>query len=165
MALNKSTRTVKTYLMTTKKTATKKTTTKRKKTRKKFGYHTGTHNSPKCKIPINYRSGWELTVCKHLDLDSNVIAYTYETIEIRYTSNKTTKRLRKYIPDFVVWYKDGSVRMVEVKRENQLTNPRVQRKAEAAREWCEQQNPKVLYEFWTDKIVLPLQKIHKAKGI
>ena len=147
---------------TSKTPAAKKT---RKKRKKKTRYHTGTYSSPKCSTPINYRSGWECTVCKHLDLDPAVVRYTYETIEIHYTSNKTTRRIRKYFADFRVWYSDGTVKMIEVKRENKLTNPRVQRKAEAARDWCGKQNPKITYEFWTDKIVLPLQKIHKAKGI
>lgn len=135
----------------------------KKRRRKKSRYHTGVHNSPKCPTPIHYRSGWELTVCQYLDLDPNVLAYGYECVIIPYTSGPTTKKIRKYFPDFVVWYADGKIRMVEVKRQNQLTNPRVQRKAEAARLWCDQQNPKMIYEFWTDKVVLPLQKAFKLR--
>jgi hypothetical protein len=137
--------------------------TTRKRKRKKTRYHTGVHNSPKCNAPINYRSGWEYTVCKYLDNDPSVLAYAYESIEIRYTSNQTTKRLRKYLPDFLIWYADGKVKMVEVKRQNQLTNLRVQRKAEAAKIWCASQKPEIIYEFWTDKIVLPLQKAEKIR--
>jgi hypothetical protein len=142
---------------------TKNKTRKKAKRRKKSRYHTGTYLSPKCPTPINYRSGWEKTVCEYLDNDPLVVGYTYEAVEIHYTSGPTTKRIRKYLPDFMVWYTDGKVKMVEVKRQNLLTNVRVQRKAEAAKIWCASQSPQVTYEFWTDKIVLPLQKAAKIR--
>lgn len=144
--------------------ARKKASTSKPRRKRKSRYHTGTHTSPKCPTPIEYRSGWELTVCNYLDNDSTVLKYTYEALEIQYLSNLKAKKLRKYIPDFLVWYTDGKVKMVEVKRENQLTNLRVQKKAAAARLWCAAQNPPVTYEFWTDKVVLPLQRAEKLRA-
>lgn len=141
-----------------------KPATKPRKRRRKGRYHTGVHVSPKCPTPINYRSGWEKTICNYLDSNPSVLRYTYEAIEIHYTSNLKSKKIRKYLPDFMVWFTDGKVKMVEVKRENLLTNLRVQKKAEAAKLWCAQQNPKVLYEFWTDKFILPLQRAEKLKA-
>lgn len=136
---------------------------KPRKRKRKGRYHTGIHVSPKCPTPISYRSGWEKTICNYLDNDPTVLRYTYEAIEIHYTSNLKSKKIRKYLPDFMVWYVNGKVKMVEVKRENLLTNLRVQKKAEAAKLWCAQQTPKVLYEFWTDKFILPLQRAEKLK--
>lgn len=138
--------------------------TKKRKKRKKSRYHTGIHNSPKCTNPINYRSGWEKTICDYLDENPKVKNYAYECVEIAYTSNKTTKKLRKYLPDFIVWYVDGTVKMVEVKRQSQVTNDRVVKKAEAARIWCANQNPPIVYEFWTDKMILPLQRAAKLRA-
>jgi hypothetical protein len=140
--------------------ARKKTTTSRKR---KGRYHTGIYNSPKCSKPIEYRSGWERTVCEYLDNDVDVVAYAYESLEIQYLSNLKSKKVRKYIPDFLVWYANGKVKMVEVKRENMLTNLRVQKKAAAAKVWCAAQTPKVDYEFWTDKMILPLQRAAKLR--
>lgn len=140
------------------------TTTKRKRRVKKSHYHTGTHKAVKCKKPINYRSGWELTVAKHLDADPNVVQFWYEEIKISYLSPKA-KRVKNYIPDFIVKYTDGTFKIIEVKRENQLNNIWVVAKANAARKWCEQQPKKVLYEFWTDKLILPLQKLEESNAL
>lgn len=144
--------------------APKKKASKKKRRKKGGRYHTGVHNSPKCPTPVNYRSGWELTVCHYLDADPTVIQYTYESVIITYTANLRSKKIRKYFPDFMVFYKNGTVKMVEVKRQNMLSNPKVQKKAEAARLWCEKQNPPIQYEFWTDNVVLPLQKAEKIRA-
>lgn len=146
------------------KKAQKRSKAPRKKRRKKSRYHTGIHVSPKCQTPINYRSGWEKTICEYLDADPSVVQYAYESVVIEYTSNQKSKRLRKYLPDFLVVYKDGRIKMVEVKRQNMLTNIKVQKKAEAAIAWCAKQNPPIQYEFWTDKMVLPLQKAAKLRA-
>lgn len=142
----------------------KATKAKRSKRKKKSRYHTGTHISPKCATPVEYRSGWEKTICEYLDNDPNVLRYAYESIEIHYLSNLTSKKIRRYFPDFLIWYADGKVKMVEVKRENLLTNLRVQKKAAAAKLWCAVQQPPVSYEFWTDSIVLPLQRAAKLRA-
>lgn len=140
--------------------ATKK---KARKKKRKGHYHTGTYISPKCPTPIEYRSGWEKTVCEYLDNDPKVIKYVYEGLIITYTSNLKSKKVRKYIPDFVVYYADGTVKMVEVKRQSMVLNARVQKKAAAAKIWCANQNPPMIYEFWTDAMILPLQKAAKLR--
>jgi hypothetical protein len=53
-------------------TTTTKPKVRTRKGRKKFHYITGTHTSPKSKHPVEYRSSWELYVCKHLDDDNAV---------------------------------------------------------------------------------------------
>lgn len=148
----------------TKSTKAPKSTKNKKRRRvKKRRYHTGIHVSPKCDEPIKYRSGWELVICKYLDESPDVVCYMYEKIIVPYTTSPRSKKLRKYIPDFVIIYKNGDTKMVEVKRENMLTCEKVQRKAEAAKIWCAQQTPPILYEFWTDSMVLPLQKAQKIR--
>lgn len=145
---------------TTSTTVKKKRPATRRKRKKKVHYHTGTHSSTKCKKPVCYRSGWEQTVCEYLDNNVEVEEYWYETIKIPYLS-PVHKKVRFYIPDFLVLFSDGSRKMVEVKRQNQLNNIWVMAKAEAARRWCAGQKPPITYEFWTDKLILPLQKAYK----
>lgn len=144
----------------TKKSATTKT--RRRRRGRKTRYHTGTHTSPKSLLEIKYRSGWELVVCKYLDADNEVSSYQYETIKIPYLS-PTKYKPRFYIPDFIVLYRDGTTKIIEVKRKNQLSNIWVKAKAKAAMSWCEKQNVKTTYEFWTDDIVLPLKKMFEEK--
>lgn len=136
----------------------------KRKRKKKTRYHTGTHKSAKCKTPIEFRSQWEQVICLFLDKDQDVIEYSYETISIPYISNLKTKKIRNYYPDFLVIYKDGTKKMIEVKREDKLSDSKVLKKAAAAKRWCEEQNPKVQYEFWTNKIILPLKKIYELDG-
>lgn len=137
---------------------------KKKRIRKKPSrYKTGTHVSTKCPTQINYRSGWEEVVCHYLDNDPEVVSYWYESIKIPYLS-PARKKPRIYIPDFLVLYKSGHTKMVEVKRKNQLDNAWVQAKAMAAKAWCEVQIPKIEYEFWSEQLILPLKKVFQAKG-
>ncbi len=150
----------------------KTTTTKKKRVRKvrrrkrrKAGgrYHTGLHSSAKCmNSPMKYRSGWELTVAKHLDEDPLVLHYEYEAIKIPYISNVQRGTIRNYLPDFLVTYTDGRKVLIEVKRISALNQLIVQKKAHAARTWAHKNNAE--YAFWTDPIIKTLQKIQKAKG-
>lgn len=153
--------------MVAKPTKTTKTTKRKRKRRKKKGggrYHTGLHSSPKCRnSPMKYRSGWELTVAKHLDSDPLVDFYEYESIKIPYISNVRRGTLRNYLPDFLVTYTDGRKVMVEVKRTSALNQVTVQKKAAAARVWAVKNQAE--YTFWTDPIIKALQKIEKAKKL
>lgn len=141
-----------------------KKTLYKKKRKKKTGYLTGVHKSKKCTTDIKFRSGWEEVVCHYLDENPDVVSYWYETIRIPYLS-PVRKKPRIYIPDFLILYKSGSVKMVEVKRKNQLDNIWVQAKAIAAKNWCQNQNPKIEYEFWSEEIIFPLKKLYQTKGI
>lgn len=135
---------------------------KKRRRRKKKHYKTGTYKSPKCKTPIEYRSGWELEVAKYLDLDPQVQEYGYECLVIEYVSNTRTKKVRSYYPDFLITYKDGSRKLAEVKRKDKLNDPLVIKKAKAAEEWCAKQNPPVRYEFWCDSIITAIKRINEA---
>jgi hypothetical protein len=121
----------------------KKTTTKKSKIK----YITGTHISSKCSKPINYRSGYELSVIKVLDEDPNVLCYSYESIGIPYFSpSSRSKKIRRYFPDFFVSYMDGTKLIIEVKRDDQINNIWVKAKAKACKEWAEKAGIK--YQIW-----------------
>jgi hypothetical protein len=132
----------------------------KKRRRKKRRYKTGTYKSPKCKTPIEYRSGWELEVCKYLDLDPSVLEYGYECMTIEYVSNVRTGKVRSYYPDFLITYKDGTRKLVEVKRKDKLNDPKVVKKAKAAEIWAKANG--VRYEFWTNTIIEAFRKINEA---
>lgn len=111
---------------------------------------------------MKYRSGWELTVAKHLDEDPLVESYEYESIKIPYISNKRRGTVKNYIPDFIVTYTDGRKLIIEVKRKTALNQLLVRKKADAARLWACDNSAE--YVFWTDPIIKALQKIQKAKS-
>lgn len=133
------------------------------KRKKKRHYKTGVYNSSKAKNPVKYRSGWELTTAIALDRDPTVLAYEYEPFYISYISSIKSRRYRKYFPDFVVRYVDGSTKIIEVKRLNQVTNLTVMKKTEAAKQWCEKRG--ILFELWTDKKIQMLEKLNAAQNL
>lgn len=71
-----------------------------------------------------------------LDANPDVKAYEYEAFSIEYLSNKRTGKIRKYFPDFLVHYVDGSRRLVEVKPISRVGKRANQKKLEAAKGWC-----------------------------
>lgn len=108
----------------------------RRRKKRKGHYHTGIHVSSKggeCK----YRSGWELEYLKHLDADPTVVSYMYEGVCIPYVSNVRTGKVRKYYPDVLVEYADGSKKLVEIKPKKRVSQAAVQKKLKAAQAWCE----------------------------
>lgn len=75
---------------------------------------------------------------QHLDADPTVASYEYEGLCIQYVSNLKSKRLRKYYPDFLISYTDGSKLLVEIKPKKRVPQPRVQKKLAAAQVWCQE---------------------------
>jgi hypothetical protein len=72
----------------------------------------------------------------HLDENPDVVSWSYEKLIIEYISNKKTKKVRKYYPDFQVEYKDGTKVVIEIKPSRKLNHPMVIKKVRAAKEWC-----------------------------
>lgn len=108
---------------------------RRRRKKRKGHYHTGTHQSVKggaCK----YRSGWELAYIEHLDKDDAVASFQYEGVIIPYVSNVRNGKLRRYFPDFLVSYVDGTRRLVEIKPSKRLVQVTVTKKLKAAEAWC-----------------------------
>lgn len=119
----------------------------KRKRKRKSHYHRGIHSSPiagECK----YRSGWEQKYMVHLDENPDVVSWSYEKLIIEYISNKKTKKVRKYYPDFQVEYKDGTKVVIEIKPSRKLNQPMVIKKVRAAKEWCTTHN--VTYKVLTE---------------
>jgi hypothetical protein len=109
---------------------------KPKKKRRKKGYHRGDYTSSKTGATCKFRSSWEEKYMIRLDEDPRVSSWSYEPFFIEYVSNKSTKKVRKYYPDFFVTMDDGSNVIVEIKQKRKLDQATVKKKAEAAERWC-----------------------------
>lgn len=110
---------------------------------------------------MHYRSGWELVVAKQFDADPSVVSYEYESLKIPYVSNIRTKKVRNYIPDFLVLLTNGKKIIIEVKRQNVLNNLIIQKKTEAAKKWSKLNNME--YELWTDSVIKALKKVQNVR--
>ena len=103
--------------------------------RKKRIRHRGTYVSTKMNVEMTYRSGWELSYFKWLDNNPEVLAYYSEPFKIPYVSNKSTKKIRNYIPDLLVEYTDRKL-LVEIKPSRRVANAVNTKKFASARIWC-----------------------------
>lgn len=74
------------------------------------------------KTNIIYRSHWERNVMRWLDGNESVVEWASEEIAIPYEHPIYQKR-HKYYPDFYIKFKDGSVKVIEVKPEIQTKKP------------------------------------------
>lgn len=101
------------------------------------------------KCPYNfevYDSELENRYMFRLEADSHVEAWTKRHgMMIPWYNGQ--KQLRRYIPDFLVRYADGSIAVVEVKDPSRVDSPEVQRKRKAAELWCRQRG--MTYEIAT----------------
>lgn len=146
-------------------TKPKTQTPKKPRRRRKRGhYHTGVHHSPKSPAPINYRSGWELTVCKALDVNPEVIRYEYESLQIPYLMGG---KQHTYTPDLLIAYKSGKKVIAEIKRADKLTDRKVIAKATAVRQWLRDNGlaGEYEYQFWTNSLVEAYEKLLAAKEL
>lgn len=103
------------------------------------------------KYPIQWRSTWELTICRMCDTHPSIMQWASESLKIPYF-NPLTQRQTVYVPDFMVEFEDKkNNRRVEVweikpKKESILTEAKSDRdkaalavnsmKWKAAQEWC-----------------------------
>lgn len=110
----------------------------KRKRKKRSRYHRGEYTSLKTGQVCKYRSGWEEKYMRHLDADPDVKIWRYEPFHIDYLSNKRTGKVRKYYPDFLVCYSDGTSCLVEIKQKRKVDNPTVCKKTAAGKGWCEE---------------------------
>lgn len=100
-------------------------------------YKKGKHKNKKTNQYEYYRSNFELVYMKKYDLDDNIITYTVKHgIRIEYEYND---KLHSYIPDFLVEYKDGSKKIIELKG-RVYDEGILSRKIEAAKQYCKNNN-------------------------
>lgn len=72
----------------------------------------------------------------YLDSNPDVESWSYEKIVIKYISNKSSGKIRKYYPDFFVKMKSGQLLVVEIKQKRKLDSLTVKKKSAAAQQWC-----------------------------
>lgn len=111
----------------------------------------GEFKSNKCAKIVHFRSGLELRYIIQLEQDPDVVKFDYESFIIPYKRRPTNKRNSKYIPDFIVWYLDGTIEVVEIKPNSKLKNKNVQVKAQWAKDWCDERG--YCYLFETEKTI------------
>lgn len=71
---------------------------------------------------IVYRSSWELSLMKWLDMNPDVVSWSSESVVIPYIS-PIDDRPHRYFVDFKVKFKNGKVLLIEVKPDHQTKKP------------------------------------------
>jgi hypothetical protein len=82
---------------------------------------------------IHYRSSYELAVYELLEVMPMVVHYEVEPFFIKY--RHSYDEVRRYVPDLLVTYKDGSKDLIEIKSFHFLNE--FDKKEKAARKYCE----------------------------
>ena len=107
------------------------------------------------KLPITYRSSWELKFMTNLDEHPSILKWASESIRIPYINPMNPDRVSEYVPDFMIQYIDANgrqfVELIEIKPASQTTLEGAGRSAgnqlavavntakwEAASAWCAQ---------------------------
>jgi len=92
------------------------------------------------KSPYNFerfQSSLEERMMKRLESDATVKRWMKRHgITIPWIDSQ--KHRRRYVPDFIVEYQDGSKVIIEVKDPSRVDSNDVQRKRKAAEMWCKQ---------------------------
>ena len=116
-------------------------------------YITGDFYSNKNKLTFKYRSSYELAYFHKLEKDLNVVSYIYEPFEVEYID--FYKQKRKYRPDLLVLYVDGSLHVSEIKPAAMLRDYDVQGKASAAKAYIKEyyKDHKIEYKFITETMI------------
>ena len=89
---------------------------KEKTKTRKPKFREGYFQSSKMQKPLHYRSGYEATIYECLDVDADVNAFDVEPFEVPYLHKG---KARKYIPDLIVQFIDGSTEIWEIKPASQ----------------------------------------------
>lgn len=108
-----------------------------------FAWCKGQHTSSKTGKTFNYRSSWEKQYMEMLDSDPDVIEWDYEFQVIKYEMDG---EIRRYLPDFLVHYSDGTRKLVEVKPGPLRDTKMNEAKRSAALRYCEENC--LQYEEW-----------------
>jgi len=110
-------------------------------------YHRRGRHITKTGDDIPYRSSYEKKAFLMLDEDDTVLKYDYEPFPIVYRKPDDDHD-SNYLIDLLVWYKDGSKKLVEVKPVWRLNKPTVLAKIEAAKNIAIKLG--MTYETWTE---------------
>lgn len=119
------------------------------------GYKTykGKYKSKKCLKPIAlFRSGYELQVHIWLDANEDVAYYDYEPFQIPY--HDTENKLRHYVIDFIIIFKDGTKKILEIKNNYNKQEFLDNGKYQALIDLCKEYN--LQHEIWTNEKIKSL---------
>lgn len=105
----------------------------------------GQYFSDKNNKEIRYESSYELAAYKILEQMSKVLSYD----RCPYSIDYEFEGYRRYLPDILVAYEDGSKEIIEVKPEYELKNEKVQAKKLAGEYFCGRRG--MSYTIWTEK--------------
>ena len=111
----------------------------------------GKFMSAKNGTSLKFRSSFEKRAFEILEQDSTVLAYYPEHLYIPYIDNGIKRR---YIPDILVDYADGTKKLIEVKPLNMVNTTEVVLKKEAAIPYCKEHGI-AAYEIWTEPLLFP----------
>ena len=116
----------------------------------KTKYVTGSFYSSKNKDSYNYRSSYELKCFMELENNPLVVQYLSESFSLPYVDS--TGKTRRYIPDILVLFSDGSMCVWEIKPLEMLKDADVQAKAKACRKYLRDtfKDRTIGYEFITE---------------
>jgi len=111
-------------------------------------YKNGFMYSNKCKKEIWYRSGFEKQIFEKLENDENIVTYRVEPFIIKYYYT-SQKQNRNYIPDVLCFYKNGDLKLIELKPDYQLEEQKNIDKFSSAQKYCDEKG--MTFEVWTEK--------------
>lgn len=112
------------------------TSSSKKKSKKKShkGY-TGSFFSRKNNLSFVFRSSYEYAYFSKLELNPMVVGYVSEPFFVYYMD--VDGMVKRYFPDVMVLYIDGSIEIVEIKPSSMIEDDTVQRKANAVKEYID----------------------------
>jgi len=108
----------------------------------------GVYHSLKTNTSLFYASSYEKRAMEILDTDTNIKTYSNCKFFINYTDPEKNK-VHNYFPDISAEYETGEKKIIEIKSEYQVLDPKNLAKFAAAREYCGQNN--LEFEVWTEK--------------
>ena len=121
-------------------------------------YKNGVFWSKKNNKEFIFRSAYEFGYFHILEADDNVVSYIVEPFRIPYRFNG---RARSYVPDIMVLYEDGSIKIIEVKPLALVPNRMVQAKAAAARRFIHKHIQGATFKFVTETDIFNTEKDYK----
>lgn len=113
----------------------------------KTAHVSGEHFSTKCDKIFWFRSSYEKKAFMKLDADDTVLSYEYESTVVEY-ANPVKGINGSYLVDLLVYYKDGTKKLIEVKPNAWLKDPVVEAKIVAAYEYAI--NHGMAFEVWEE---------------
>lgn len=111
-----------------------------------YNKSSGTFWSEKNGKLLSYRSAHEEGAFHLLEQLGKVARYLVEPLAIEYEFEGDRRR---YIPDILVVYRDGSLELVEIKPSSRIGDPINQAKFAAARKFCEEN--RMEFSVWTER--------------